>query len=85
MLQAESTSVPVTLPQARHELRRAIGATCLAHWKVAALAELSATQLSHILSGRRDVTPHEAARLAIVVGKPVVEILPEIDETAEMP
>ena len=38
--------------------------------RIAKLARIAETQLSHIVRGRREATPQERARLAAVLGKP---------------
>lgn len=68
------------LPEPRLELRRAIGATGLPHWKVGMLADMSATVLSHIVSGRRAVQPDEARRLALVLSREPQELFPDVEE-----
>lgn len=51
------------LPAERVQLRRAIRDTGLPAWKVGYLAGLSSTVLSHICTGRRDVSTEEATLL----------------------
>jgi plasmid maintenance system antidote protein VapI len=70
-------AAPAELPQPRTALREAIRESGLAAWQVGHLAALSPTQLSHIASGRRDVHPDEAQRLARVLGTKVDDLFPE--------
>ena len=71
-------SQAVALPSPRVALKRAIGATGLPAWKIGLLAGLSATQISHICTGRRDPTADEAKRLADALEVDVDELFPEI-------
>jgi plasmid maintenance system antidote protein VapI len=44
--------------------------------RIAHLARIAETQLSHIVRGRRAATPNEQQRLATVLGKPVEVLFP---------
>lgn len=70
----------VELPQPRQELRRAILLSGMASWQVGHLAGVSPTVLSHIVTGRRNPRPTEAARLAQVLGASVGVLFPDLDE-----
>ena len=75
-------SQAVELPSPRLALKRAIGATGLPAWQIGHLAGLSATQLSHICTGRRDPSQDEAARLAGALETGVDELFPELGQAA---
>lgn len=65
------------LPPARVALKQALAAEDLPAWKIALLAGLSPTQISHIACGRRGVSMDEAARLATVLRVDVGALFPE--------
>jgi transcriptional regulator with XRE-family HTH domain len=52
----------------------------MASWQVGHLAGVSPTVLSHIVTGRRNPRPTEAARLAQVLGASVGVLFPDLDE-----
>lgn len=65
------------LPTERAELRRAIRASGLPAWKVGHLAAITPTVLSHICTGRRDVSLDEATRLSQVLETSVGVLFPD--------
>jgi plasmid maintenance system antidote protein VapI len=71
----------IEIPQPRLQLRHAILESGMPAWKVGHLAGVSATVLSHICTGRRDVQQDEASRIADVLGADASELFPEL--TAE--
>ena len=73
------------LPQPRVALKQALVAARLPAWKVAVLASLSPTQLSHISTGRRIVSVDEAVRLSTVLRVRVDELFPERLEAGDLP
>jgi plasmid maintenance system antidote protein VapI len=50
--------------------------------RIAKLAGIPETQLSHIVRGRRDATPKERERLSVVLGKPEADLFPASNATA---
>ena len=67
------------LPRPRLELRSAILASGLPAWKIAHLAGITPTVISHLCTGRREPRPTEAARLAQVLGAKVGSLFPDLE------
>ena len=50
--------------------------------RIAQLARIPETQLSHIVRGRRPPTPRERRRLAAVLGKPEADLFMSVGDAA---
>src|SRR5262245_5701954 len=70
MLMPKQATLPASLPEPNRVLQDAIRGAGLAAWKVAFLAEVSPTALSHFCTGRRTPDAAQQARLAAVLGAP---------------
>jgi hypothetical protein len=64
------------VPIPRHELKRAILLSGKAAWQVGYLADIGASTLSRICSGRREPSPDEVRRLARVLGTDPRDLFP---------
>lgn len=63
-------------------LKLAIAASGRKQQRIADLARVDRTKLSHLIAGRRRATPEERQRLASVLGVPVGDLFPPETEAA---